>query len=60
MSLLREMIKYSKNPQLIMPRLVKKAAVPLNYLVAKNMPGSAPSSQPQKAEKPILLFGAFV
>ena len=59
MSLLREMIKYSKNPQLILPRLVKKAAVPFNYLVAKNMPGSAPSSQPQKAEKPVLLFGAF-
>lgn len=59
MSLLREMIKYSKNPQLIMPRLMKKAAVPFNYFCAKHMPRFILSSNSQQEERPILLFGAF-
>lgn len=58
MSLLREAIKYSKDPQLILPRLKKKAIVPFNYFFVKNMPVFHPSLSSNK-EKPILLFGAF-
>ena len=59
LSLLREAIKYIKDPKLILPRLMKKAIVPFNYFFVKNMPLSHSSSSTHKQEKPILLFGAF-
>ena len=59
LSLLREAIKYSKDPKLILPRLMKKAIVPFNYFFVKNIPLFHSSTFTQKQEKPILLFGAF-
>jgi hypothetical protein len=38
LSLLREAIKYSKDPKLILPRLMKKAIVPFNYFFVKKHP----------------------
>ena len=59
MSLLRESIKYSKNPRRILPRLKDKIILPINYILAKLIAKLGKSKSLRTEGKPVLLFGAF-